>query len=51
MQIQMKPTDLDLHCLHRQGINGFSRTRVKEVLNFRTSFLFYFFLISSIKVK
>ena len=24
-----KPTDLDLHCLHRQGISGFSRTRVK----------------------
>ena len=24
-----KPTDLDLHCLHRQGISWFSRTRVK----------------------
>ena len=24
-----KPTDLDLHCLQRQGIQGFSRTRVK----------------------
>ena len=23
-----KPTDLDLHCLQRQGISGFSRTRV-----------------------
>ena len=23
------PTDLDLHCLQRQGISGFSRTRVK----------------------
>ena len=22
-----KPTDLDLHCLQRQGISGFSRTR------------------------
>ena len=22
-------TDLDLHCLQRQGISGFSRTRVK----------------------
>ena len=35
MQIQIswlfqKPTDLDLHCLRRQGISGFSRTRVKE---------------------
>ena len=33
MQIQIswllqKPTDLDLHCLQRQGIPGFSRTRV-----------------------
>ena len=24
------PTDLDLHCLQRQGISGFSRTRVKQ---------------------
>ena len=23
-----KPADLDLHCLQRQGISGFSRTRV-----------------------
>ena len=23
------PTDLDLHCLQRQGISGFRRTRVK----------------------
>ena len=23
-----KPTDLDLHCLERQDISGFSRTRV-----------------------
>ena len=35
VQIQMswllqKPTDLDLHCLQRQGISGFSRTRVKR---------------------
>ena len=34
VQIQMswllkKPADLDLHCLQRQGISGFSRTRVK----------------------
>ena len=36
MQIQIswllkKPSDLDLHCLQRQGISGFSRTRVKVV--------------------
>ena len=35
MQIQIswllqKPTDLDLHCLQRKGISGFSRTRVKN---------------------
>ena len=34
MQIQIswllqKPNDLDLHCLQKQGISGFSRTRVK----------------------
>ena len=26
-----KPADLDLHCLQRQGISGFSRTRVTTV--------------------
>ena len=26
----LKPTGLDLHCLPRQGISGFSRTRVNE---------------------
>ena len=26
-----KPTDLDLHCLQRQDISGFSRTRVNTV--------------------
>ena len=25
---QQKPTDLDLHCLQRQSISGFRRTRV-----------------------
>ena len=35
MQIQIswllqKPSDLDLHCLQRQGISGFSRTRVNS---------------------
>ena len=25
-----KPTDLDLHCLQRQGIFRFSRTKVKK---------------------
>ena len=40
MQIQIswlllqKPTGLDLHSLHRQGISGFSRTRVNKRNNF-----------------
>ena len=38
MQIQIswllqKPTDLDLHCLQWQGISGFSRTRVNELVS------------------
>ena len=28
-----KPSDLDLHCLQRQGISGFSRTRVNRLAN------------------
>ena len=27
-QLLQKPTDLDLHCLQRLGIAGFSRTRI-----------------------
>ena len=36
-----KPTDLDLHCLQRQGISGFSRTRVipSEEANWRHQFI------------
>ena len=30
--VLQKPTDLDLHCLQRQGISGHSRTRVKAEL-------------------
>ena len=29
-----EPTDLDRHCLQRQGISGFSRTRVKALVIF-----------------
>ena len=29
--ILQKPTDLDLHCLQKQGISRFSRTSVKYV--------------------
>ena len=38
---QKKPTDLDLHCLQRQGISGFSRTRVNSVVISNSSFLFW----------
>ena len=40
-----KPTDLDLHCLQRQGISGFSRTRVK---NFRCAICWNHFSTSDI---
>ena len=33
-----KPTDLDLHCLQRQHISGFSRTRVKSLPYFTSLF-------------
>ena len=29
-------SDLDLHCLQRQGISGFSRTRVKIIFIYRS---------------
>ena len=28
----LKPTDLDLHCLQKQSISGFSRTRIKTIV-------------------
>ena len=30
--VSSEPTDLDLHCLQRQGKAGFSRTRVKTLV-------------------
>ena len=36
-----KPTDLDLHCLQRQGISGFSRTRVNIVSNLIMQYLLF----------
>ena len=29
-QLASKPPNLNLHCLQRQGISGFSRTKVKS---------------------
>ena len=40
-----KPTDLELHCLQRWGISGFSRTRVNFLYLFFEVF-FFFFLIN-----
>ena len=36
--VLQKATDLDLHCLQRQGISGLSRTRVKklQILSFKS---------------
>ena len=30
---QQKPNDVDIYCLQRQGISGFSRTRVKKKIS------------------
>ena len=43
-----KPTDLDLHCLQRQGISGFSSARNRQKQSFiivalDTSFIQFFF--------
>ena len=35
-EAKKKPTDLDLHCLQRQGIFEFSRTRVDKFKPFST---------------
>ena len=32
VQLASKRIDLNLHCLQRQGMSGFSRTRVKQTL-------------------
>ena len=49
-----KPTDLDLHCLQRQDISGFSRTRVKKLdqqMTYLMAFMrcFFFLLIFLMK--
>ena len=38
--LQKKPADLDLHCLLRQGISGFSRNRVNEQTKLKAEELF-----------
>ena len=39
IQISWLPTDLDLYCLQRQGISGFSRTRVMNIPLDTTEFI------------
>ena len=39
--ILQNPTDLDLHCLQRQGISEFSMTRVKEFQWVPTTYMYY----------
>ena len=43
-----KPTDLDLHCLQRQGISGLSRTRVNVYVPFVFPYLFVWYNFSTI---
>ena len=38
-----KPADLDLHCLQKQGLSGFSRTRVNQTSS--ALIKFYYWLI------
>ena len=43
-RLLQKPTDLDLHCLQRQGISGLSRTRFEYldiVMNQLSGIIFY----------
>ena len=37
--------DLDLHCSQKQGISGFSRTRVKEVILHIYQLVFFFLIL------
>ena len=48
VQILKKPTDLDLQCLQRQGISGFSRTRVKILTSCSLSLLLASFSLVAI---
>ena len=43
-----QPTDLDLHCLQRQGISGFSRTWVNIEAALTGSFKFFPLLVALI---
>ena len=43
-----KPTDLDLHCLQRQGISRFSRTRVIAINILCCFQMFVAFLLAKI---
>ena len=57
MQIQIswllqKPADLDLHCLQRQGISGFSRTRVNVLsISYECTEIFNSMTVMQKKIK
>ena len=52
-----KPTDLELHCLQRQGRSGFSRTRVNEIYGCVTLYMYipmcltFVFLLPPLQIK
>ena len=48
-QTVQKPTDLDLHCLQKQGISGFSRTSVKSLHLFNFMYWLTIFKIKMIR--
>ena len=47
-QLALKPTDLDLHCLQRQDISEFSRTRVNKTWVRIFNFVIVFFTFKGI---
>ena len=57
MQIQIswllqKPTDLDLHCLQRQDLSGFSRTRVNAACkNIADKFSLFIILFIFLRIQ
>ena len=45
-------SDLDLHCLQRQDISGFSRTRVKRRFQYSEIYIITkFVIVSSVSIK
>ena len=51
VQIQISWLHLDLHCLQRQGISGFSRTRVKQPYNLASEVIKLFSCSTQLSMK